>query len=122
MGRSVLIVDNAPNARELMRVNLEQNGYVVVGEAADTIEAVKLYQKEKPDLVTLDLFLNGESGFDTLKALRRIDPDARVVVITAIPDADRTMSQKAAALGAKALIDKGNDWNRIQQALSEASK
>ena len=120
MGYRVLIVDNAPNARELMRVNLEQHGHTVVGEAEGTADAVKLYIQFKPDLVTLDLFLNGEHGFDTLKAIRNWDNKARIIIISAIPDPATAI--EARKLGAKAFVDKGNDWRQIEAALTQAVK
>lgn len=115
---NVLIVDNAPYARERLKLLLESHGHKVVGEAQDTVTAVDLFKKLKPDVVTLDLLLTGEHGFRTLIGLRKIDPKARVIVVSALNDYD-TM-KKATQLGASAFVTKAEDWGQIETALSQA--
>jgi two-component system chemotaxis response regulator CheY len=66
-------------------------GHEIRGEAADGVQACELYQpclglyqQLKPDMVTLDLVMPNKGGLDTLKDIRRNDPNAKVVVISAI--------------------------------------
>lgn len=120
MACSVLIVDNAPYARERLRAALESHGYDVAGEAKDAASALELYRKRKPDVVTLDLLLTGEHGFKTLLELKRLDPDARIVVVSAL--SDRETVEKAARLGACAYVTKAEDWSQIEAALRQALK
>jgi len=114
----VLIVDNAPYARERLKTLFESHGHHVVGEAQDTATAVDLYQKLKPDVVTLDLLLTGEHGFRTLIGLRKVDAKAKVIVVSALNDYD-TM-KKATQLGACAFVTKAEDWAQIEAAIGQA--
>jgi len=83
MSRQVLVVDDEPNIRELCRLYLEQEGFVVA-EAPDGIEAVRKAKEWKPDLVVLDLMLPGKNGFDVCRELLALD--IPVVMLTARGD------------------------------------
>ncbi len=83
----ILIADDSMFLRESMKRLFTQNAFEVVGEAADGVEAVALYQVLKPDLVTMDLTMPNLSGLDALKEIRHFDPKARVVMISAMGQA-----------------------------------
>jgi len=59
-------------------------GWEVVGEAGDGAEAVALYDRLRPDLVTMDLVMPVMGGLEALRRIRAGDPAARVVVVTAL--------------------------------------
>jgi two-component system chemotaxis response regulator CheY len=120
MAHSVLIVDNAPYARERLRLMLEAHGYRVVGEAGDTKNALAQYEKFKPDVVTLDLMLDGEHGFKTLGLLKKADPQARVIVVSAI--ADQGTLDRSLMLGAAAYVTKAGDWSQLESTLAKVLK
>lgn len=120
MAESILIVDNAPYARERLKAMFETHGYSVVGEAEDTAQAVEMYKKLKPRVVTLDLFLTGEHGFNALRAIKKVDSEARVIIISALSDQETI--ERAYALGAKAYVTKTEDWPQLETALSQALK
>lgn len=67
-----------------------------MGEAEDGEKAVQYFTRLKPDVVFLDLILPGKSGVEVLADLRRVDPQTRVVVITAVDqvEIDRQLSGK----------------------------
>lgn len=67
-----------------MRAILESKGHTVVGEAGDGAAALKLFRETGPDIVLLDIIMPGMSGVEVLEAIRRIDPSARVVMVTAV--------------------------------------
>ena len=99
---TVLVCDDEPNLRELIRVTLGE-GYTVV-EAGDGHEALELARRSPPDLVILDLMMPRGSGFEVLAELRR---DARlasvpVVVVTAQP----ATADEAVAAGADHVLGK----------------
>src|SRR5512146_866593 len=82
--KRILIVEDKPNSRELLRAVLEQQGYAVT-EAGDGEEALMMIRQEAPDLVLMDLQIPARNGFDVLQEIRK---DARltelaVVAITA---------------------------------------
>jgi two-component system chemotaxis response regulator CheY len=99
MSGKVLLVDDSGLARRSTRRVLEQAGYTVV-EAEDGLSALERFALEKPDLVLLDLVMAGMYGLDVLAKLREMDPDARVVVMSAdIQTSSRDMVQSAGAAG-----------------------
>ena len=83
-----------PSAKKLSPVHLktqesgaqfaEEAGWQVAGEATNGEQAVALYQQEKPDLVTLDIVMPKMDGVSALKQMIQDDPQARVVMISAV--------------------------------------
>lgn len=71
-------------------------GHEIVGEAEDGDKAIQYFTQLKPDVVFLDLILPGKSGIEVLEDLRRVNPKTRIVVITAVDQAeiDRQLSNK----------------------------
>jgi two-component system chemotaxis response regulator CheY len=59
-------------------------GWEVVGEAGDGSAAVSLYEQLHPDLVTMDLVMPVMGGLEALRHIRALDPDAKVIVVTAL--------------------------------------
>jgi two-component system chemotaxis response regulator CheY len=99
MSGKVLLVDDSGLARRSTRRILEQAGYTVV-EAEDGLSELERFAIEKPDLVLLDLVMTGMYGLDVLSKLRELDPEARVIVMTAdIQTSSREMVQSAGASG-----------------------
>jgi two-component system, chemotaxis family, chemotaxis protein CheY len=95
----VLLVDDSGMARRSTRRILEGAGYDVV-EAEDGMAAIEQYFVERPDVVMLDLVMKGMYGLEVLSKLREMDPDARVVVLSAdIQTSSRDMVQAAGASG-----------------------
>lgn len=84
MSKKLLIVDDALFMRMVIRDVATHAGWDVVGEASNGAEAVELYPKLKPDLVTLDLVMPIKGGLDALKEILALDPKAKVVVVSAL--------------------------------------
>jgi two-component system, chemotaxis family, chemotaxis protein CheY len=82
--KRLLVVDDALFMRKLIRSVAAEAGWDVVGEAGDGAEAVTLYEKHHPDLVTMDLVMPVMGGLEALRQIRAIDPVAKVVVVTAL--------------------------------------
>jgi two-component system KDP operon response regulator KdpE len=93
---NILIVEDDPNIRKLVRVNLTKRGYSV-REAADSHQAIDLFQSETFDLVLLDLMLPGLSGVDVCKWIRTRS-DIPIIILSARLEEDL----KVAALDAGA--------------------
>lgn len=92
----ILIVEDDPNIRKLVRVNLVKRGYTV-SEAEDSHQAIALFQKVPVDLVLLDLVLPGLSGVDVCSWIRARS-DVPIIVLSARLEEDL----KVAALDAGA--------------------
>ena len=99
MSAKVLVVDDSGMARRSTRRVLEGAGYEVV-EADDGLSALERYFVERPGVVLLDLVMKGMYGLEVLTKLREMDPEARVVVISAdIQTSSREMSSVGGASG-----------------------
>ncbi len=88
--RNILVVDDNPNLRELLRQQLGDLGFHVL-LANDGIEGVRLARTARPDLIILDIMMPEISGFD-VAAMLKSDPDTRgipIVVLTIVEDAER---------------------------------
>jgi two-component system, chemotaxis family, chemotaxis protein CheY len=84
MQRRVLVVDDSMLMRRLVRDALVNDGWEIVGEAANGFEAVERFQQCRPDAVTLDISMPDCSGLTAVRTLLSIDPKARIVVVSAL--------------------------------------
>jgi len=86
MQKKILVVEDAPYMREMLVEMLEQEGekYKVVGFAVNGREAVEKYKELKPDLVTMDLVMEVVDGIQAIKEIKKYDPNALILVITAL--------------------------------------
>jgi two-component system, chemotaxis family, chemotaxis protein CheY len=82
--KRLLVVDDAVFMRKMICGVAAEAGWEVVGEAANGLEAVALYDRLRPDLVTMDLVMPEMGGLEALRQIRAEDPQARVVVVTAL--------------------------------------
>ena len=82
--KRVLIVDDTLIMRKRIKDIAEEAGWQIAGEAKDGEEAVALYRQEEPDLVTMDIVMPNLDGVSALKQMRQDDPQARVVMISAV--------------------------------------
>ncbi len=82
--KRLLIVDDALLMRKRIREIAEDTGWEIAAEAQNGEQAIALYLQEKPDLVTLDIVMPKLDGVSTLKQLIQHDPDARVVMVSAV--------------------------------------
>ena len=80
----VLIVDDEPDVRLLLRAQLEAAGYEVAGEAADGAEAIEQCEATEPDVVILDLLMPRVTGFEAIPRLRTRHPDVGIIAYTAV--------------------------------------
>lgn len=84
MAKRILVTDDALFMRVTLKNILTRNGYEVVGEASNGVEAVRMYNQLKPDLVTMDITMPQMDGICALKEIKAQDPDAMVVMCTAM--------------------------------------
>ena len=97
---TVLIVDDAELFREALRAAFTQEGFDVVGVAADAMAAIDRAREHEPDLVMLDLLMPGMSGLEVVGALQKASPRSRVVLLTASESAEDLLAAvKAGASG-----------------------
>lgn len=85
MSALILIVDETPLARTILRRTIERGGYRAA-EAGCTREAIRVYLAARPDVVTMDILMEGRDGIVAIQALRHIDPSAKIIVCSATSD------------------------------------
>ena len=100
----MLIVDDASFMRNSLKYIVESGGHKVVGMAEDGQEALTLYRKSRPDVVTMDILMTGMDGFEALKEIMKEDPKAKVIMVTAVGNEDR--QEEARKIGASGYIRK----------------
>ncbi len=92
MSLRILIVDDHPLTRDALAALLGQNGFEVVGQAADGEEAIELARRLQPALVLLDVTMPGLDGLGALPRLRDAAPECEVVVLTASGTEDKLLA------------------------------
>jgi two-component system chemotaxis response regulator CheY len=119
MAKRILITDDAFFMRVTLKNILTQNGFEVVGEASNGREAVELYEQLKPDVVFMDITMPEMDGLAALKAIRSKDPNAYVVMCTAM--GQKQIVLEAIQHGAKDFIVKPFQPERIVEAVQKAA-
>ncbi len=97
----ILIVDDHFIVRTglLSLINTEPD-LAVIGEAGDGAEAIRQFEILRPDLVVMDLRLPGQSGHEVTRHIRRMDPEARILMLSAFEgDTDIYVALEAGARG-----------------------
>lgn len=119
MGKSVLIIDDTAFMRMTLRNLLEKNGYKVVGEADNGVEAVKLYRELKPQLVTMDITMPKMNGIKAIEEIMKINSEAIIFVVSAM--GQEAIIIEALNAGAKDFIVKPFKPERVLDALKKAA-
>lgn len=120
MKKRVLVVDDAAFMRLRIKDIVEKAGIIVIGEAVDGREAVQKFQELKPDLVLLDITMPVMDGLTALRNILHFDPEATVVMISAISQKD--VVRDALEMGAKYYITKPFEEQRIINMLKSVLK
>ena len=104
MTTRVLIVDDAPFMRDMLKDIFSSSDFEVVGEAFHGVEAVEKYQELKPDLVTMDIVMPFKSGIEATREIIASDPDAAIIMCSAL--GQESLVMEAIEAGAKHFIIK----------------
>lgn len=118
MIRKILIVDDSPVARKMLKNSIPKNKGYEIFEATDGQDGIKKFQMLKPDVVFMDLTMPGVDGYTALEEIRNIDSNAMVIVTTADvqPKSISTVMER----GAFTLLKKPAKANIIEEALNKA--
>ncbi len=111
---TVLVVDDTEFMRKTLGDLLADEGYRVL-TASNGPEALEVYERELPDLVTLDIVMPQMDGLEVLRRLREMDPAAKVIVVSAVGLEAQVM--EAIRGGARNYVLKPVDPDKVRQAV-----
>lgn len=104
MGKTILVVDDSSIMRKMIKQTLVGAGHNVIGEAKNGDDAVAMYQRLNPELVTMDITMRGMDGIAAAKAILEFDDRARIIMLSNLDE--NKFSKEAAQIGAKGYINK----------------
>jgi len=103
--QKILVIEDDPVALADLQARLEANGYVVA-RAADAASAMTVVNRERPDLILLDLGLPAGDGFLVLERLRKIETLAAIPVLVVTGRSDPETRKRVAAMGVAPVLAK----------------
>jgi DNA-binding response OmpR family regulator len=114
----VLVVEDDPAIADVLRLNLQARGYLVV-TASDGVAALQVFEREGPDLVTLDLNVPKVSGYRLIQLFKKFGPPRQVpvIVITAL---DYEEAQEVIEAGADDFVSKPFEREELLQKVDFA--
>lgn len=113
----MVLADDDDRFRALVRSVLEDDGYRVVAEAADARSARRAVQEHRPDIVVLDLVMEGSRGLSTLREILADEPSQPVLVISSL--FDPAVEQEVVSLGAW-YLEKAEGLEALEHAIDGA--
>ena len=116
MSKRALVVDDSMLMRKMVGETLTDDGWEIVAEATNGQEAVDMYQQHRPDAVTLDIVMPGTDGIYALERILQFDPDAKVVVVSALNQTK--MISEAIRKGAQDFIAKPFLPEQLQETVA----
>jgi two-component system, chemotaxis family, chemotaxis protein CheY len=119
MGLKVLIVDDTMFMRHLLRGIIEEEGWTVVGEAANGVEAVEQYSECLPDVTTMDIVMPLKSGIEALNEIMTMDAKAKVVMCSAL--GQEGLVEEARKSGALGYILKPFDPDMVKEEIRKVT-
>ncbi|WP_199617977.1 response regulator [Paenibacillus alkalitolerans] len=117
MANKILVVDDAAFMRMMIKDILTKNGYEVVGEASDGVQAIEKFKESRPDLITMDITMPEMDGITALKEIKKIDGGAKVIMCSAM--GQQAMVIDAIQAGAKDFIVKPFQADRVIEAIKK---
>ena len=111
----VMIVDDSKVSRAMIEGNLSKTNFEVCAQAKNAAEAVELYEQFKPAVVTMDMNLPDADGLECSRRIRALDPEAKIVMISAMKDA--SLVAKGREVGISAFLQKPVSINELIDTL-----
>jgi len=113
--RGILVADQSEFMRHRLVELLTSNGYLVVAEADNGFKTIQLFQEKRPAIVTMNLDLPVIDGYEATRQIKKIDPDAMVIIISDV--LDRSMILGALSAGAVDFLVKPLHVDRFLQRI-----
>jgi two-component system KDP operon response regulator KdpE len=117
--QKILVIEDDPVARADLQARLEANGYVVA-RAADAASAMTVVNRERPDLILLDLGLPAGDGYLVLERLRKIKTLAAIPVLIVTGRSDAETRKRVEGMGVGPMLIKPVDTEVLLTAIRAA--
>jgi len=116
----VLVDDSLLVRKRVANIISKMPGVKVIGEAGNSLEAIEVVRKTKPDVVILDIKMPGESGVKVLRKLKDEFEDLKIIMLTNYPDSQ----YKAECLmhGAEYFLSKSDEFDKLPEVFSKLRK
>lgn len=118
MIRRILIVDDSPIARKMLKSCIPKDREYEIQEAGNGLEGLEKYKEFSPDIIFLDLTMPVMDGYKTIPEIKKIDPEAIIIVLTA--DIQPKSIATVISLGAFTLLKKPARIESIQDVIEQA--
>lgn len=115
--KNILLVDDAAFMRMMLKDILTKNGYNIVGEAENGIQAIEKYKELRPKLVVMDITMPEMDGIQAAKAIKAEDSEALIIMCSAM--GQQAMVIEAIQAGAKDFIVKPFQPDRVLEAVKK---
>lgn len=118
MSKRVMLVDDSRLVRVQMEDVLRGTDYEIAVHCRSGEEAIERYAEVAPDLVTMDIIMQGMDGLDAAEIILKKNPDARIVMVSSLAYDDTF--QRAKAIGARGFVDKPFHQEQLLKVFEEA--
>ena len=118
MSRRIMVVDDSRLVRVQLEDTLKGTDYEVAAYCRSGEEAIEQYTAVKPDLVTMDIIMQGMDGLDAAEIILKSNPDARIVMVSSLAYDDTF--ERAKAIGAKGFVDKPFHQEQLVKVFEQA--
>lgn len=113
----ILVVDDSKIMRKKLEKMLQEAGHEMVAEATDGQDAFEKYQAVMPDLVTMDITMEGMDGIAAVKQIVNDFPDAKILMLTSLGHKDKVV--QAVSSGAAYYLVKPVKQEKLEEAIKK---
>lgn len=118
MKKRIMVVDDSRLVRVQLEDVLKGTDYEIVAYCRSGEDAIKQYAEVQPDLVTMDIIMQGMDGLDAAEIILKSNPDARIVMVSSLAYDDTF--ERAKAIGAKGFVDKPFHQEQLLKVFEQA--
>ena len=118
MKKRIMVVDDSRLVRVQLEDVLKGTDYEIAAYCRSGEDAIKQYAEVQPDLVTMDIIMQGMDGLDAAEVILKNNPQARIVMISSLTYDDTF--ERARAIGAKGFVDKPFHQEQLLKVFEQA--
>ncbi|HRX15134.1 MAG TPA: response regulator [Spirochaetota bacterium] len=113
---NIMIVDDSKFMRSIIKETLIENNHTIVAETDNGVDAITLYNDLHPDIVTMDITIHGKDGIQTIEDIKKDNPDAKIIVVSAL--SKKTLQNSSRDLSVTAYVTKPFKKEDLQNAVN----